>query len=114
MDNYNSLLDQFINILKRDNPTLNITVSSGSKYDKIIFDGKPRYFVTRKQINDIPVGDIFGAKNTVAPNYRWFFGSLITVPQWEWSGYHGKPVSDNTVEVLKHHGSYIHYIRKSE
>jgi len=89
-------------------------VETGRKFDKIYVDGKVRYFVARTQVGTARPGDILGAKSKLAPNFRWFFGTLETADKWDWSGFHGKPVSDDTVVATKGYRNYIHYVRKAQ
>ena len=85
-------------------------VETGRKFDKVIVDGKVRYFVARSTIaGKMEAGDIFGAKSKLAPNFRWFFGNLANADKWDWSEFHGKPVSDTSVMPVKGYGAYVHY-----
>lgn len=85
-------------------------IETGRKYDRIIVEGEVRYFVVRYDVSEtVKSGDIFGAKSKLAPNFRWYFGNLENVDKWDWSGYHGVPVSDASVVQSKGYGSYKHY-----
>ena len=85
-------------------------VETGRKFDKVFVEGKVRYFVVRTNLkNGATEGDIYGAKSSLAPNFRWFFGTLENVDKWDWSEYHGKPVNDPTVMKVKGYGRYDHY-----
>jgi hypothetical protein len=88
-------------------------IETGRKFDKVYVDGKVRYFVARTDVKTAKAGDILGAKSKLAPNFRWFFGTLENADKWDWSEYHGKPVSDETVMQEKGYGSYVHYVRKT-
>jgi hypothetical protein len=93
-------------------------VESGRKYDKvnIAIQGLDnttdvRYFIERK------TGDIFGAKSNVAPNFNWYFGNINNCNKWDWTGHHGRNVSDETViEDSSYAGkrNYIHYKKKEK
>ena len=87
---------------------------TGRKFDKIYVENKVRYFVARFDIGEqIKAGDVFGAKSKLAPNFRWYFGNLENVDKWEWSGFHGVPVSDTSVKQVKGYGKYTHYTKVS-
>lgn len=87
-------------------------VETGRKFDKVIVEGKVRYFVARTSIPDrMEAGDIFGAKSKLAPNFRWKFGNIADAAKWDWSEFHGKPVSDMNWMPIKGYGSYVHYVR---
>lgn len=85
-------------------------VETGRKFDKVIVEGKVRFFVARLTIDGkMEAGDIFGAKSKLAPNFRWYFGNLVNSDKWNWSEFHPKPESDTTVMPTKGYGNYIHY-----
>jgi hypothetical protein len=85
-------------------------VETGRKFDKVIVEGKVRYFVARTTVpGKMDAGDIFGAKSKLAPNFRWYFGNLASADKWDWSEFHGKPVSDTSVMAVKGYSTYIHY-----
>jgi hypothetical protein len=85
-------------------------IESGRKFDKVIVEGKVRYFVARTAVaGKMEVGDIFGAKSKLAPNFRWYFGNVANADKWNWSEFHGKPESDTSVLAVKGYGSYTHY-----
>lgn len=96
-------------------------IETGRKFDKIYVEDKVRYFVARMDMMVTPQGggtqfqvregDIYGAKSKLAPNFRWYFGSLANVEKWDWSEFHGKPVDDKSVMAVKGYGSYTHYKR---
>lgn len=86
-------------------------VETGRKFDKVIVEGKVRYFVARTTIaGKMEAGDIFGAKSKLAPNFRHRFGNLANAEKWDWSEHYGKPVSDDSVMAVKAYGQYIHYV----
>ncbi len=85
-------------------------VETGRKFDKVIVEGKVRYFVARTTVaGKMEAGDIFGAKSKLAPNFRWYFGNLSNADKWSWSEFHGKPETDTSVIPVKGYGSYVHY-----
>lgn len=87
-------------------------IETGRKFDKVFLDGAVRYFVSRTdQGTDIKEGDIFGAKSKLAPNFRWYFGTLANVEKWDWSEFHGKPIDDKSVIQVKGYAKYAHYKR---
>jgi len=77
----------------------------GRKFDRIQISDGVRYFVNKK------TGEIFGARSYIAPNLKWYFGTLDTVDQWNWSDYHGRPLDDTTVRAIKQYGPYTHYMK---
>ncbi len=91
-------------------------IETGRKFDKIMVNGKAHYFVAKIDDagRDVRAGDIYGAKSELAPNFRWYFGNIANVERWDWSGQHGRPVSDDTVIEAKRYGSYVHYKRVPE
>jgi hypothetical protein len=96
-------------------------IETGRKFDKVYVEGKVRYFVARMDMTVTPTngvetvqvheGDIYGAKSKLAPNFRWFFGTLAHADKWDWSDHHGKPVDDKSVLPVKGYGRYTHYKR---
>ena len=106
-----SALAEFIAVLNTaHNGT--VTMETGRKFDKIYIGGGIRYFVVKSPTRGFNPGDILGAKSLLAPNFKWFFGSLENHTKWNWEGYHGRPVSDTSVLEVKGYGSYKHYKRK--
>lgn len=89
-----------------------VTMETGRKFDKIYIDNGIRYYVVKTETRGYKPGDILGAKSLLAPNFKWFFGSLDTHTQWNWEGYHGRPVNDTSVMEVKGYGPYKHYKRK--
>ena len=75
----------------------------GRKYHKVKIGGSVRYFI------DANSGSIYGAKSQVAPNFKWYFGTIYSTKLWDWSGFHGKPVNDPSVKRVKSYGKYEHY-----
>jgi hypothetical protein len=88
----------------------------GRKYDKILVayspdaEAKPatpkvRYFIDRSN------GQIFGAKSPMAPNIKWYFGTIYEAELWDWSGYHAVPLDESAAGVKKvgDYGNYNHY-----
>lgn len=102
-------LQRFVELIGSNRRTY---VQTGRKFDKVYVDGAVRYFVARvDQSGDIRAGDIYGAKSKLAPNFRWFFGTLENAVKWDWSGYHGKPIDDKSVLQVKGYANYVHYKR---
>lgn len=87
---------------------------TGRKFDKIFVDGQVRYFVARTNVKTAKAGDILGAKSKLAPNFKWYFGTLDNVDKWDWSGFHGRPINDESVVEVKRYGNYIQYGRKTD
>jgi hypothetical protein len=109
---------QLMNFVKRlTNDKRTALVETGRKFDRIFLaeNGQSmiRYFVAKKPVDGHPAGTIFGAKSLLAPNMKWYFGTLATADKWNWDGYHGEPVNDDTVEVGKSYGGYKHYRPKA-
>lgn len=90
--------DQQVELLKLDEENEKSTVvaiETGMRYDKVLIGWmnkdrsftpmEVRYFVERS------TGDIYGAKSSVAPNLRWYFGNIYDANQWDWSGHHAVP-----------------------
>lgn len=96
-------------LLKAQPDTIDVYVEGGRKFDKVIIDDgvKPsvRYFVQKID------GAIFGAKSPQAPNLSWYFGTLDSVEKWAWGDYHGSPVSDTSVRLVKSYGAFKHFMR---
>jgi hypothetical protein len=121
MQNYNRKLQEFIELLTADQRAgvaarggykiadkTYAFLESGRKYDKILVSNGSqnmiRYFVCRKS------GTIYGARSRLAPNLKWYFGTLDSVKLWDWSDYHGIPVKDDSVRVAGQYGGYTHYM----
>ena len=96
-------------LLKTQLDAIDVYVESGRKFDKVIIDDgvKPsvRYFVQKID------GSIFGAKSPQAPNLSWYFGTLDSAEKWAWGDYHGSPVNDTTVRLVKSYGPFKHFMR---
>lgn len=104
------LLNRFTDLIGDDREPY---IMTGRKFDKVYVDGSVRYFVARCDVKSAKDGDILGAKSKLSPNFRWFFGTLYTIDQWDWSDFHGKPVTDDSVTTIKGYKNYKHYIRKN-
>jgi hypothetical protein len=111
---YSKALQDFVQRLTTDQqkkygPSTYAAYESGRKYDKILIDiGSQRfarYFVNRS------TGDIYGAKSFSAPNLKWWFGDIWNADKWEWSDFHGVPVSDDRIRAVKQYAGYTHYIK---
>jgi hypothetical protein len=76
----------------------------GRKFVKIVIDNSVRYFVEKK------TGVIYGSKSRFAPNFHHYFGTIYNADKWDWSGYYGVSISDDTVRAVKNYGPYTHYI----
>lgn len=97
---------------------ISVVHDDGRKYDKILIAYSPdaeirppkpdvRYFIDRA------TGEVFGAKSPMAPNLKWYFGSIYQAELWDWSGYHAVPRDETAAGVRKvgDYGSYNHYER---
>jgi hypothetical protein len=93
-------------------------IETGRKFDKVMLAKiergstkaamEVRYFVRRAD------GHIFGAKSPVAPNETRFFGTIYNASKWDWSGFYGSPISDESVvEGERGYGDVKHYKLKS-
>lgn len=93
-----------------------VAFETGRRYDKVLVAtldkklnmveaAKVRYFVERS------TGAIYGAKSDLAPNLKWFFGTLETAHLWDWSGHHGVPKDEKRagVKEVGGYGEYKHY-----
>jgi hypothetical protein len=86
---------------------------TGRKYDKVIIETtttsgveqEVKYFVEKK------TGIIYGKKTDVAPNLRWYFGTIYTASKWNWGGSHPEPVDDDSVEQVGEYGDDIKHYR---
>lgn len=87
---------------------------TGRKFDKVYVtkylkgggeEKDVRYFVSRAD------GTIYGAKSPLAPNLKWYFGTLDTIDLWDWSGHHGVPKDAEKagVKEVGAYGEYKHY-----
>jgi hypothetical protein len=113
---YSLQLVRFMNKLTND--TRVAIAETGRKFDRVFFIGgtqkSVRYFIAKRDVDGHPAGSIFGAKSVLAPNMNWYFGTLSTIDKWNWDGYHGEPVNDDTVELAKAYGGYKHYRLKAK
>lgn len=99
---YNEAITKFVSVLQSaGHPTAQFV--EGRKYHKIKVDNKVRYFI------DANSGSIYGAKSQVAPNFKWYFGTIYSIGLWDWTGFHGQSVSDTSVRPTKKYGKYTHY-----
>lgn len=115
--NFNLKLMEFVALLNSHqsnsaakNTVPVITYISGRKYTKIIFvnsisDHTVRYFVKNSD------GSIYGAKSRLAPNLNWYFGTIYNADKWDWSDFHGRSITDDTVRVVGQYGPYTHYMK---
>lgn len=123
MDGYDKALQDFVTLLtqhqkdgiQRRHPTLDIARvyayhRSGRKFDKVIVhnygNNSVRYFIDKKD------GTIYGARSTLAPNFKWYFGTVFSADKWDWSDFHGVPVNDESVIVAGMYAGYIHYMKR--
>jgi len=81
---------------------------SGRKYDKILVShagGKSvRYFVDRKD------GAVYGARSRLAPNMKWYFGTVDTQDKWWWGDFHAIPLEGANVIVVGQYAGYTRYM----
>ncbi len=96
-------LNVFLDLLRTAQKGQTVWLESGRKFDKIMIDDSVRYFIDRSK------GIIYGAKSKLAPNMKWYFGTLESAVKWDWSGTHGTPVNDDTVKLVGEYGEYKHY-----
>jgi hypothetical protein len=102
VDNYTKAANTLIDtLISSGHPTAQFV--EGRKYHKVKIDGIVRYFI------DANSGSIYGAKSQVAPNFKWYFGTIYTTNLWNWSDFHGQPVNDPSVKKVKGYGKYNHY-----
>jgi hypothetical protein len=92
-----------------------VAYESGRVFDKVLIGmvnkdrtTEPlvvRYFVSRE------TGVIYGAKSELAPNKRWYFGTLDTAGLWDWSGDHAVPKDAEKAGVTEvgSYGEYKHF-----
>lgn len=99
---YVKSLNEFVEQLKAAQKDF-VYVESGRKFDKIIIGNGVRYFIDRSK------GIIYGSKSRLAPNMKWHFGTLSNASKWDWSGFHGVPVNDDSVRLVGEYGTYKHY-----
>jgi len=121
MDDYNLKLQNFVNKLTTDQKMglhvrgyhsqiegVFVYSVSGRKFDKVIIQTgsskSVRYFVDRAD------GSIYGARSHLAPNLKWYFGTIDRMDRWNWSDYHGRPINDDQVRVAGQYGPYTHYM----
>lgn len=96
--------------------TIGVVHDEGRKYDKILLSFSPdpearfnkpsvRYFIDRAN------GEIYGAKSPMAPNLKWYFGTIYEAEKWDWSAYHGVPLDESAagVKSVGGYGDYKHF-----
>jgi hypothetical protein len=80
---------------------------SGRKYDKILIKhaggASVRYFVDK---ND---GTIYGSRSRLAPNLKWYFGTLETLDKWYWGDFHAVPLEGANVIAAGQYGPYTRW-----
>jgi hypothetical protein len=99
---------------------ISVYFEQGRKFDKIMVakyeHGSPettaevRYFVNKA------TEEIFGAKSPLAPNERWYFGTLSSINLWDWSKEpHGTPIDPAKAGVREvgAYGKYRHFEKAS-
>lgn len=119
---YASLVNQFLRRLEQDQRTalesngqavtVDAYIEMGRKFDKVVLEiadkRHVRYFIQKSD------GSIYGAKSPQAPNLSWYFGTLSSALKWAWGDYHGVPVEDTSVRLVKSYGGFKHYMRVEE
>lgn len=90
---------------------VNATRLEGRKFDKVMINGAVKYFVARNDGKNYTKGDIFGKKSPIAPNFKWYYGSIENALKWDWTGDQPKPVNDDTVMAVKSYGNHVHYMK---
>jgi hypothetical protein len=94
--------------------SLDVFHETGRKFDKVIvrvvrkngtIEEDVRYFVNRDR------GIIWGAKSPLAPNFRWYFGTIWEAHLWSWGGFHGEPKDPDKagVKLVSEYDRYKHY-----
>jgi hypothetical protein len=105
---------------KKKYSAISVYFEQGRKFDKIMVakyeHGNPdttadvRYFVNKA------TEEIFGAKSPLAPNDRWYFGTLNSIGLWDWSKEpHGTPIDPVKagVKEVGAYGKYRHFEKAS-
>jgi hypothetical protein len=80
---------------------------SGRKFDKILITSgagaSVRYFVDKSD------GTIYGSRSRLAPNLKWYFGTLDTQDAWYWGDFHGIPSEKANVIAAGQYGPYTRW-----
>lgn len=120
MENYNKKLQDFVQMIARHQNERLVAqgmsriadtfayAESGRKFDKVIISNgnshSVRYFVERK------TGAIYGSRSRLAPNLKWYFGTLDRIELWNWGDFHGVPIHDDHVRVVGQYAGYVRYM----
>ena len=94
-----------------------VYVDTGRKFDKVQIStkrkGKTRpeelqvvFFIDREN------GNIFGAKSPLAPNFKWFYGTIYEADKWDWTAERTakpKDESEAKVKAVGRYGEFVHY-----
>lgn len=99
---YQTKIAKFVETLQSLS-NFNIELISGRKYDRISINQSIRYFVEKS------TGTIYGSKSRAAPNLNWWFGSLDTIQDWDWNGFHASPNRPGIATLVKSYDLYRHW-----
>lgn len=97
-----------------------VYIDTGRKFDKVQIStkrkGKTRpdelqvvFFIDRED------GSIYGAKSPLAPNFKWFYGTVYDADKWDWTPVRTarpKNEEDAGVVVVGKYGEFFHYERQ--
>ena len=101
---YHKKLSAFTDLIAAQAPhPRKVEVLVGRTFDRVLIDDGVRYFIEKTS------NTIYGARSYTAVNKNWWFGTLDTIADWDWSGYHGKPHADAGVVIVKEYGGYKQY-----
>lgn len=100
---FNTAFADFMAQLAREQPNDPVRYETGRKFNKIIIRIGVRYFVEKS------TGNIYGAKSYLAPNLNHYFGTVYNASKWNWAGFHGVNINDDTVRLVGAYGPYQHY-----
>lgn len=96
---------------------ISVQIDAGRKFDRVLvgfayvndkgeIEQTPQevwYFVDRFD------GTIYGKKSDVAPNTRWWFGTIYTASDWKWTERCASPLHPEQFEKVGHYGEFTHY-----
>lgn len=95
-----------------------VNIESGRKFDRIMVryvlsdktETQPEvwFFVDRKD------GTIYGRKSDISPNLRWYYGTIFTTDQWEWSGNFASPKHPEQFDKLDKYGTLERYVPRTQ
>lgn len=112
MQEYDKKLNDFVNMLSSLTARSEdyAYLQSGRKYDKIVITSANNHLV--RFFVDKSDGSVYGARSRLAPNLKWWFGTIYTTDEWIWASYHPTPKNPDNFIYMGRYGPYDRWAKK--